>query len=115
MKLGGQLAQDLRYRFPRLRMGCDGSADADIVCSRFDCLSRGHEPFLIARFCPAWPNSLDSDFDSVAKLEAQRFDFTRTGNHSIDSCFCASSGQPEYLILDGVRDSNFAQRLFGLA
>ena len=72
-----------------MRMPGDRPPDADVVCARFNCFARSHESFLIARFCPAWPNSLDGDFDSVAELAAKRFDFMRTGHDSIDSCFYA--------------------------
>ena len=70
-------------------MSGDGPPDADVVCARLDCFARSHEPFLIARFGPAWSNSLDGDFDSVAEFAAKQFDFVRTGHDAIDSCFCA--------------------------
>src|SRR5215471_6184295 len=85
-QLVGQLVQNLCNGFPRVSMAGDGSADPDVVCPRFNCFPWSHEPFLIARFCPIWPNSLDRDFDSVVKLSSQGFDFTRTGHDSIDSC-----------------------------
>jgi hypothetical protein len=63
----------------------DRPPDADVVCARLDCFARGHESFLIAWFCPGWPNSLDGDFDFVAELAAKLFDFVRTGYDAIDS------------------------------
>ena len=69
--------------------------DADVVCACFNRFAWSHEPFLIARFCPAWPNSLDGDFESVAELASQGFNFMRTGDESVYSCLCAYPGQTE--------------------
>src|SRR5258705_3550828 len=93
----------------------NGPPDTDVVCSRFKCFARRQESFLIARFCPAWPNTLDGDFDSFAELAAQGFDFMRTRHDTIDPCCCAQLGQTNYLVVDGVGDSKFAQRLLGSA
>src|SRR5262245_23867800 len=100
------------HGFARSRMRGDWPADADVVCARFNCLARGHEPFLITRIRPVWPNSLDGDFESVAQLASQGFDFMWTGDDSVDSCLCAYPGQTDYLVFDVDRDSNLAQRLF---
>src|SRR6476619_3720893 len=91
----------------------NGTPDTDVVCAGFKCFAGRQEPFLIARFCPAWPNSLDGDFESVAELVSQGFNFMRTGDESVYSCLCAYPGQTEYLMFDVVRDSNLTQGLFG--
>src|SRR5262245_59447294 len=93
----------------------NGPADADVVCACFNCLARGHESLLIARFYPARANSLDRDFDSVAELAPKASDFMRTGHEAINSCFDSQRGQAQDLVLDFVGDSNFAQRLLGRA
>src|SRR5262245_59185743 len=94
-------------------MRSDRPPDSDVVCAGFKCFMWSHEPFLIVWFCPGRTNCLDGDFDSVAELLAKQLDFTRTGHDSIDSCFCAYLGQTDYLALDGVCDSNVAQRSLG--
>src|ERR1043166_4614655 len=80
---------NLPHGFARLRMLGDGPPNADVVCARLNCFPRSHESFLIARFCPTWPNSLNRDLDSVAQLAAKWFDFTGTGHDSIDPGFYA--------------------------
>src|SRR6516164_138545 len=87
--------------------------DTDVVCARLNSLPWSHEPSLIARFCPGWSNSLDGDFESVAKLASQGSNFMRTGDDSVYSCLCAYPGQTDYLMFNIVRDSNFTQRSFG--
>jgi len=96
-------------------MCSDGSADTDVVCACFDRLTRSHESLLIARFCPARANSLDRNLDFVSEFATKRFDFTRTGDDSMDSSFDAQSGKAQDLVFYCVGDSNFAQRLFARA
>ena len=91
----------------------DWPPDPDVVGACFNRFAWSHEPFLIARFCPAWSNSLDGDFEFVAELASLGSNFNRTGDDSVYSCLCAYPGQTEYLMFDVVRDSNLTQRLFG--
>src|SRR5947207_14987783 len=93
-------------------MCSDGSADTDVVCACFDRLTRSHESLLITRFCPTWPNSLDGNFDSVIEFATKRFNFTRTGDDSMDSCFDSKSSEAHHLDLFFSGDSIFHTRWY---
>src|SRR6476620_12310067 len=93
-------------------MRSDRSANADIIRTRFQSLMRRRESFLIARLRPSRTNSLDSDFDFVAKFCTQLLDFMGTGYDSVDSCFDTQPDETQDLILNSVGDPDFAQRLF---
>src|SRR5262245_61799591 len=90
----------------------NGPSDADVICTRVNRFAWSHEPLLIARFCPTWPNSLHSDSDSVTELATQGFDFMRTGDEPVDARCYAQLREAYYLRLDRVCDPNFAKRLF---
>jgi hypothetical protein len=67
---------------------------------------------LIARLRPGRSNSLNRDFDFVAKFRAQLFDFMRTRHDSVDSSLDTQSGEAQDLVVHVAGDSGFSQRLF---
>src|ERR1043166_9429738 len=93
-------------------MRSDWPANADVICTRFECLARRHESFLIARLCPGRANSLNSDLDFVAELRTQLLDFMRTDCNAVDSCCDTQPGESQNLFVHFAGYSDFAHRLF---
>jgi len=65
---------------------------------------------LIARLAQCGTDSLNGDFDFVAKFCSQLFDFMGTGHDSVDSYFDTQFGEPQDLVIHFAGDADFAQR-----
>src|ERR1051326_5184984 len=77
-------------------MRSDRASNAHVICASFKRLARRHESLLIARLRPNRANSLNSNFDFVAKLGTRLFDFIWGGPRPPASSFSLPHPPPPH-------------------
>src|SRR6266550_1112887 len=87
--LFADLIQNLFDRFARRWMLRNRTPNADVVGAGLKRLARRHETLLIVWFRPSRANTLNRDFDLVAKRCAQRFNFMWASYDPVNSVFDA--------------------------
>ena len=107
-----EFLDDLFNRFARIPMPGDRTANYQIIRTRLDRLPRSHDPFLIAGFRPAWPDSRHDHRNGLAKRLSQALNFPRARHQTGDSSGDTETAKAQDMVFDSIGNARFSQGLF---